>query len=358
MGEDVGQPARVFGSSSVYAACFRTGGGPDYPLHELYLLVSCIALPTCAVMLSVRALQAFRRPAVAAARSNSTIAGTVSYRCTYHQPDRLAVSAPQEQVEWTYGELWGRVQKIGAGLQGLGYQPGAVIATDMHHGVSSLLLQLAVAHNGMKMMAVKDKAQLDELSTQVIVDGAVMSGGSSFLAQASFPIKSIDANDFQKLSGKVAEGATNRDYPLAYYGSAKVTGNREVYLYGIGMAGTLEMVPEDKVCVAASLTHPFGIGGAVSAFVRNAAVHLPDMSKVDVRDSTILITDTHKMPAVRDSAKAGSKIRGGVVKVGSGYDLLLEKEKVGDAELWTLGTEENIFRPLFDACVDKYYTYK
>jgi len=322
------------------------------------LLALCIALPKCVAMLSVRGLQVFRRAAAAAARSNSTIAGTVSYRCTYHEPERLALTAPQEQVEWTYGELWGRVQKVAGGLQGLGYRPGSVIATDLHHGVPSLLLQLAVAHNGMKLMAVKDKGQLDELCTEILVDGAVMTGSTSFLAQASFPTKSIDANDFQKLSGKVAEGATDRDYDLAYFGSSTVTSNREVYLYGVGIAGTLEMTPEDQVCVAAALTHPFGIGGVVSAFIRNAAVHLPDLSKIALRDSTILITDTHKMAAVRDSAKAGCKIRAGVVKVGSGYDLLLEKEKVGDAELFTLGTQEPCFRPLFDACVDKYYPHK
>merc|ERR1719401_2182892 len=185
-----------------------------------------------------------------------------------------------------------------------------------------------------------------------------MTGGSSFLAQSSFPVKSIDENDFQKLSGKAMEGATDRNYPLAYYGSANVTSNREVYLYGIGTAGTLEIDQEDQVCVAASLNHPFGIGGAISAFVRNAAVHLPDMSKIDLKDSTILITDKHQMSAVRDSAEAGCKLRGGVVKVGSGYDLLLEKEKVGDAQLFTMETADRMFRPLFDACVDKYYSYK
>merc|ERR1712194_718517 len=114
-------------------------------------------------------------------------------------------------------------------------------------------------------------------------------------------------------------GATDRNYPLAYYGSATVTGNREIYLYGVGIAGTLDFEPEDQVCVAASLTHPFGIGGVVSGFIRNAAVHLPDMSKIDLRDSAVLITDKQQMPAVRDAAKAGCKLRGGVVKVGSGY---------------------------------------
>merc|ERR1719517_48311 len=110
----------------------------------------------------------------------------------------------------------------------------------------------------MLLMAVKDKGQLEELSTQVYVDGAVMTSGSSFLAQASFPIKSIDVDDFKKLSGKAIEGATDRNYPLAYYGSAVATSNREVYLYGIGTAGTLEIDQEDQVCVAASLNHPFG----------------------------------------------------------------------------------------------------
>lgn len=309
-------------------------------------------------MFSIQAMKGVCRPAARFARSNSTIAGTVYYRCSFHEADRLALTCPKEQVEWTYGELWGRVQKVAGGLKGLGYQPGAVIATDLNHCVSNLMLQLAVAHNGMKMVALKDKQQLDELSNYIHIDGAVMTSGSSFLAQSSFPVKSVDENDFKKLSGKVTEGAVDRNYPLAYYGSPVATSNREVYLYAVGIAGTLEMEPEDQVCIAASLNHPFGSGGAVSAFVRNAAVHLPDMSKIDLKDSTILITDKHQMSAVRDSAKAGCKLRGGVVKVGSGYDLLLEKEKVGDAQLFTMGTGAQVFRPLFNACVDKYYSYK
>eukprot|EP00931_Biecheleriopsis_adriatica_P097886 TRINITY_DN71750_c0_g1_i1.p1 TRINITY_DN71750_c0_g1~~TRINITY_DN71750_c0_g1_i1.p1 ORF type:complete len:310 (-),score=47.39 TRINITY_DN71750_c0_g1_i1:177-1106(-) len=309
-------------------------------------------------MFAIQGLKGFCRPAVVAARSNSTIAGTVGYRCNYHQPDRLALTCPHENVEWTYGELWGRVQKVAGGLKGLGYQPGSVIATDLNHSASNLLLQLAVAHNGMLLMTLQDKGKLDELSPQVQIDGAVMTGGSSFLAQASFPMKSLDVNDFMKLSGKAIEGATDRNYPLAYYGSATPTSNREVYLYGVGTAGTLEMEPEDQVCVAASLNHPFGIGGAVSAFVRNSTVHLPDMNKIDLKDSTILITDKHKLSSVHDSVKSGCKLRGGLVKVGSGSDLLTDKEQIGDVQLWTLGTGDKIFRPLFDACVDKYYSYK
>mmetsp|Transcript_79109 Transcript_79109/g.235721 ORF Transcript_79109/g.235721 Transcript_79109/m.235721 type:complete len:233 (+) Transcript_79109:188-886(+) len=232
----------------------------------------------------------------------------------------------------------------------MGFQPGAVISTDMQNTVPNLLLQMAVAHNGMRVMTVKSAEMFGKLSAQVPVQGAVFAGGGSFLNKAPLPIAGLEAEALLKLAGKAAEGATDRNADLAYYGSAEPTTNREVYLYGVGTAGTLEVRSSDQVCVAASLNHPYGLGGAIGATVRSAAVHLPE--------SPLLITDKHQLGPLRESAKGGSKLRGGVVKVGSGYDLLLEKERVGDAGLWTLGGGDEVFRPLFDACVDKYYSYK
>jgi hypothetical protein len=57
--------------------------------------------------------------------------------------------------------------------------------------------------------------------------------------------------------------------------------------------------------------------------------------------------------------KAGkSKLRGGLVKVGSGNLVLNEKEDIGGASLFTLGSDEDHIRPLFNASVDMYYSYK
>lgn len=292
------------------------------------------------------------------ARANSTIAGTLNYRCTYHDADKLALLSPQENVKWSYGEFWGHVQRVAGGLKKMGFQPGAVIATDMKNTVPNLLLQMAVAHNGMRVMTVKNAEELGSLSAEVPVAGAVFAGGNSFLSKASFPIAGLEAEAFAKIAGNATEGAPDRNAILAYYSSTKPIGNREVYLYGIGTAGTLDIGSDDQVCIAASLNHQHGIGGVISAIVRNAAIHLLDLSKPELLDSTLLITDKNQLGPLRDAAKNGSKIRGGVVKVGSGHDLLLEKESIGKAELWTLGSGDQVFRPLFDSCVDTYYPFK
>jgi len=310
-------------------------------------------------MLGVKRLTSSYCNSARAVRANSTIAGTLYYRISYHDVNKLALICPHENVKWTYGEFWGHVQRVAGGLRKMGYQPGAVIATDLQNTVSNLLLQMAVAHNGMFVMTLKNAEELGSISAQIPVQGAVMTSSTSFLSKASFPMASLEASAFSQISGKPTEGATDRDATLAYYSSTKATGNREVYLYGAGTAGTLDLTTDDQVCIAASLNHPFGIGGVISAIARHSTIHLPDLNKLDLQDSTILITDKHKLTAVREAAKDGSKIRAGVVKVGSGYDLLLEKERLGDAELWTLGTGEGeIFRPLFDSCVDKYYSFK
>merc|ERR1719343_181776 len=116
------------------------------------------------------------------------------------------------------------------------------------------------------------------------------------------------------------------------------------------------------VCVASSLNSPFGMGGVISAFCRNSAVYLPDMTKPDLNESTILITNEDHMASLRDAASPESKLRGGIVKTGPAdsddYDLLTKKEDLAGAQLWTLGSGHDVFRPLFDACVDKYYSYK
>jgi hypothetical protein len=152
---------------------------------------------------------------------------------------------------------------------------------------------------------------------------------------------------------------TNRDLDLAFYSSTTNIPNRMLYLVGVGTAGLLDIKKDDQVCVAASLSHWFGVGCAVSAFVRNAAVYIPDPSSMDAQESTLLITDKHQLDAFRGVMKAGaSKFRGGLVKVGSGNRVLNEKEDIAGASLFTLGTGAEYMRPLFDASVDMYYSYK
>jgi len=314
-------------------------------------------------MLSLRKLQSPLQFIARATRSNSTIAGCLYYRISYHDSKKTGLVAPHEGVKWSYGEFWSRVERAAGGLKSLGYQPGSVIATDLTNSVANVLLQLAVAHNGMQLLTVKSKEELDRLAPMLPVMGAVMTDSSSFLQSASFDIKTIDAASFKKLEGKAGEGATDRNADHAYYSSENPNTNREIYLHGVGTAGLLETQPEDSVCVAANLNHPYGMGMVMSAIVRNAAIYLPDMANPEVADCTLLATDKHHLQTLAGTVKADAPLRGGIVKVGSGTDVLGKtghpaKEPFAGTELFAVGSGEPIFRPLFDSCVDKYYSYK
>merc|ERR1719258_739096 len=78
-------------------------------------------------------------------------------------------------------------------------------------------------------MTVKNEDEYKRLSQSVHVDGAVSSSGASFLQGVTFA-------DLQKSGGKASEGATDRNYPLGFYGTDVVATNRQVYLHGVGMA--------------------------------------------------------------------------------------------------------------------------
>jgi len=294
--------------------------------------------------------------AASAIRTNTTIAETVYYRCNYHDKAAIALLCPQEKIKWSYEELWSRITTLAGGLKTMGYQEGDVIATDIVHPVGNLLLQLAVSHNGMAMMSTKDAGELDQLVQSVPVRGAVMTNSSSFLSKTSLSIK----GSITEIKGKATEGVTNRRLDLAYYGTADVTTNREAYQAGVGTAGLLEITQEDTLCIATSTNSLVGIGSVVSAFVRNATVYIPDMAKLDLGDTTLIITDGDALETVRKAVKTGSKLRGGLVQKSGGETVLLATEDVGGVPIRILGSESasDAMRPLFDSCKDAYYAHK
>jgi len=298
---------------------------------------------------------ASRAWAVSSIRANTTIAETVYYRCNYHNKEAVALVSAHEEVQWSYGELWKRISSLAGGLKSMGFSQGDVIANDCQNGVGTVLLQLAASHNGMKIMTVANEGEFNELSKVVPVKGAVMTNSSSFLSKASLPMKA----SIEDIQGKASEGVTNRNLELAYYNTAEVSTNREVYLNGAGMAGLLEIKAADTICIATSINKALGIGSVVSGFVRNAAVLIPDMANLDLGDSTLVITDEDALHTVREAASQGSKLRGGVVMKG-GDDVLLATEDIAGVQLRILGSgsEAEIMRPLTDACKDTYYSFK
>jgi hypothetical protein len=292
-----------------------------------------------------------------AARTNTTLAATVHYRCLYHDGDRLALVCPHEKVKWSYKELWAKISEMAGGFKQLGYQEGEIVVTEAQNSTANLLVQLAASHNGMRVLTVKNAEELERLAPSFgpALKGAALPTKSSFLKDAPVFLKNL----IPEIKGKDEGGITNRDLDLALYGDTKHVPNRQLYLVGVGTAGLLEAKKDDQICVAASLSHWFGVGCVISAFVRNATAYIPDPSKLDLQDSTLLITDSHQLEAFRAVAKAGkSKLRGGLVKVGSGNLVLNAKEDVGGVPLFTLGSDDDHMRRLFDATKDTYYSYK
>jgi hypothetical protein len=234
------------------------------------------------------------------------------------------------------------------------YGQGDVVATDMHDGVGNLLLQLAASHLGMQVATVSSAKELEDISNNVYVKGAIMSSDSSFLQASSLEQKHV----MKEVQGKPPEVITDRNLDLAYYGSPRVVTNREVYLHGVGIAGLLEITPEDKVCITAPLASPFGMGSAVAAIVRNATIFLPDTKKMDI-DSSTLIATSMQHASLYKGVKAAS-LRGGVIHVNDGFDVFIETEEISGVQLRKVGSgpDSEIMRPLSDACKDTYYSYK
>lgn len=296
--------------------------------------------------------------AALAVRTNTTIAGTVYYRCAYHDKHRTALLCPSENVKWTYDELWQQISSTAGGLKSLGYNEGDVVATDLQltgNSTANVLLQMAIAHNGMQLMTVKDAGELAALSEEIYVSGVVMKDSSSSLSAAPVDMKSV----FSDVKGKGVEGVTNRNLQFAYYNTTEQTSNREVYLVGVGGAGLLEIKPDDVVCVAKPLNSALGMGAVICAMVRNATAYLPDMANFQLQDSSLIVCDREQVDMVRKVA-SGSKLRGGMVTTGNGDYVLEETEDIGGVKLKVLGSEScgPVMRPLFDACKDTYYSYK
>jgi len=212
-------------------------------------------------------------------------------------------------------------------------------------------------------MTVESAEQFQKLRNSVHVSGAVMSGGSSFLAKSDLPVKSV----MSEIKGKGNPGVTDRSLDLAYYGTDQVTSNRFLYLGGIGTAGLLNVTPNDTLCIATSTNHIFGMGGVIGGFVRGAAVYLPDLNNIDLQQSTLVLTDKTGIDKVRGAAKKGSKLRGGVFMAenyGNEIPFVLNETETEDVEgtairiLVKEAAQEKVMGELFDACKDTYYAFK
>jgi hypothetical protein len=285
-------------------------------------------------------------------RSNSTIAGTVYYRCNYHNPERIALISPAESLKLTYGELWAKVMAVAGGLTNAGFGAGSVVATDLDRSAHSVFLQMAAAHNGMQLLTVKDEEEYNRLAPMVYAQGAVSASSDSFL-------KGMTIAELLSSGGKAGEGATDRSAPLAYYSTDEVTSNRQLYLHGVGIAGLLKIQPGEQVCVAASLNNSFGMGAVLSAVVRSGIIYFPPEGSTDLGGSSVLIADKRTLDSFVEKAdKPTSDLRGGLLKVGeynsaSDIPLICGSSQAAGTTLYELSGKGKY--PLFDACSDTYF---
>ncbi len=140
----------------------------------------------------------------------------------------------------------------------------------------------------------------------------------------------------------------------AYFGSLAAITEQELTTLGKMAAKHLELVPEDKVCIAITLCHSFGIGsGVCSALHAGATVVLPAVGGIrgcgvpseraqatatvlKGEHCTVLFADTHVVQSLPPDL-AGLSLRTGVVKVGSGTDFLEATVNYAGVPLSTMG---------------------
>jgi len=304
--------------------------------------------------------QTARQVVVSGRRANSTLATLV------HDQDagNLALLAPRQGIEWSYGDLSNRVGRLAGKLKQMGYGPGAVIASDLTSTADNLLLQLAASHLGAAVLTLKNSEAFDTLSKSVPVHGAVAEKASSFLLSNSFtappvcvepaPGAAILADMYEQRSGRPLP--IQGDGPLGFYGSASPTMQSAALAAGATTKQKLAMTEKDIVFVSITLNHLFGVGSGVSsALLSGAAIVLPDASGVKGWASpsqraeatqnylaslncTLLLADTHTLKALKTAGSPELKsLRGGICKVGSGTDFLDETDEYAGVTLATIG---------------------
>jgi len=287
----------------------------------------------------------------AATRAASSLAMAVR---TQPRLERLALIAPQQGVNWTYGELDQRCRSLARGLREVGVAKGSFAVSDLPNVCENLVLQLALAHLGASIATVKDAEGLAKLCDRETVCVALSSSRSSFLASAELkapPIILAESSDedikpgsllFQEVSSAPADTAdalAREDGLMGVYNGASLTHGTALSL-ARDAAAHLQTTPDDRACVSITLCHAFGIGSATgSALSSGAAVVLPAVGGIrgcgDPKQraavtlevlrsaaATQLFADTHTLRAFPETSDATLALRTGVVKIGSGSDFL------------------------------------
>jgi len=288
-------------------------------------------------------------------------------------PTALALDAPRQQVQWSYGELHQRVRQLAGGLRELGVGRGDVVASDLPNVCENLLLQLAIAHLGASFASAKDEksllAKVGEVRCAVVSPEASWLWGFAKTAPRAVLLDTVDAAasgaetggflTFSELASQaedLQDEACAPDGLFASYGGSALTHGQAAAL-GASAAAALGTTSADKTCVSITLCHAFGMGSGVGgALTSGGAVVLPAADGIrgcgDPKQraevtaavlletrATLLIADSHiiqRLPlpetlasaaAVHGASSSGSgsgsslALRGGLVKVSSGTEI-------------------------------------
>lgn len=272
-------------------------------------------------------------------------------------PEAVALLSPKQDMSLTYGELDDKVRRLAGGLRTLGVGRGHVVASDLPNTAENLFLQLALSHLGASFATAKDAKSLKEKVEGKVVCAVASDGHSWFADTAQLPesVKTrvvLDtAHGFDK-SGHLAfsdllqspvdsepAAATPEDLFASYNGAAMT--QKQAVSLGQNAASVLKSTAEDRSCVSITLCHSFGFGSGVgSAFMSGGAVVLPAAGGIrgcgdpkqraavtaEVLATTgcsLLFADAPILKQLQgmELIGGGSKLRTGVVKVGSGTDI-------------------------------------
>mmetsp|Transcript_23305 Transcript_23305/g.78324 ORF Transcript_23305/g.78324 Transcript_23305/m.78324 type:complete len:254 (+) Transcript_23305:93-854(+) len=252
---------------------------------------------------------------------------------------------------------------------------------DLPNTGENLALQVAAARVGASVATVKDVEGAGKLGAKVSASGgrlaAAIAAESTSLLSRLGPVgaarfAALDGGDLLATLGVGPGDAPDEapedaeaSCPHAYWGSTSGLDHGTILSLGDAAARELGLTAEDRVCVAITLCHAFGIGSAcAAAFQQGAAVVLPAVggirgcgvpsqrAEVTLRvlaseRCTTLFADTHTLKAFAEPALAEARegldlsaLRTGVCKVGSGSDFLPEDVEFDGVRLRTMGKKK------------------
>jgi acyl-CoA synthetase (AMP-forming)/AMP-acid ligase II len=302
-------------------------------------------------------------------------------RIAKRTPLSPALLVPEQGLALSYADLSSSTKAFAAGLSKWGVQRRDVIVSDLPNTAENLSLQLAASRAGAAVATVKDQDALERLVAAVAarggrVSGCIAASDASFLneagSKARLPLPSVCAGKALDalMRGPADEGderamepdSSDAEPVLAFWNSLTPLTHAQALAQGEVCADALSLSADDRVCVAITLCHAFGIGSACAgALLRGAAIVLPavggirgcgvpeERAAVTLRvlaaqHCSVLFADTHTLKAFAAPAMVAarealdlSRLRAGVIKVGSGADILDETVEFAGVQLRTLG---------------------